>query len=378
MRKDERFNNILNECLDRIFKGETVEQCLRAYPEQAKELEPLLRTASVARIAASVQPRPEFKAEARRRFQASLIGMKVQQNERRAHSGNRRHWQWHSAWAISLVAVVIVVMGGASTVAASNGSMPGSRLYPVKLAAERVQLALTPGEMARTELNAKFADRRTEEIIYAASKGNAQEVQIVASRLNVNLSNITELAADNAHPGSKPAVEPATLKAPQAAVPSEKAPQPLKGPVAALPPEAKPDLPPAAAPPARARSAAPPAAPLAAALAAQSPENAATQDVKGLSSEKDVVTHSAKYEAMKKIVQDNFEKRSQKLEETLKNASPAVRPAIRQAIAQSDLEYERTLKNLEETDKSDNAGNSDNSNNSKEPTKNPGRQPKAD
>ena len=168
----------------------------------------------------------------------------------------------------------------------------------------------------------------------------------------------------------------------RASIPAEKAPQPLKGPVAAPPPGAKPGLPPAATPPAKARSAAPPAAPpaapLAAALAAQSPENATTQDVKGLPSVKDVVTHSAKYEAMKKIVQDNFEKRSQKLEETLKNASPAVRPAIRQAIAQSDLEYERTLKNLEETDKSDNAGNSDNSNNSKEPTKTPGRQPKAD
>ena len=294
----------------------------------------------------------------------------------------RWHWQWHSAWAISLVAVVIVVLGGASTLAASNDSMPGSRLYPVKLAAERVQLALTPGEMARTELNAKFADRRTEEIIYAASKGNAQEVQIVASRLNVNLSNITELAADNAHPGSKPAVEPTALKAPQATIPAEKAPQPLKGPVAAPPPGAKPGLPPAATPPAKARSAAPPAAPpaapLAAALAAQSPENATTQDVKGLPSEKDVVTHSAKYEAMKKIVQDNFEKRSQKLEETLKNASPAVRPAIRQAIAQSDLEYERTLKNLEETDKSGNAGNSDDSKNSKEPLKTPNRPPMPD
>jgi len=35
------FEDILNTCLDRItLKGDTIEQCLESYPEQAVELEP--------------------------------------------------------------------------------------------------------------------------------------------------------------------------------------------------------------------------------------------------------------------------------------------------------------------------------------------------
>ena len=75
MNQNEKFNDILNECLDRIFKGETVEQCLQDYPEQAKELEPLLRTAMAARVASTIQPRAEFKARARYEFQTALNDM---------------------------------------------------------------------------------------------------------------------------------------------------------------------------------------------------------------------------------------------------------------------------------------------------------------
>ena len=391
MRNENKFNNILNECLDRIFKGETVERCLRDYPEQAKELELLLKTALSARSAAGVQPRPEFKTEARRQFQAALVEMKVKHNEGKARAGYRWQWRWHSAWAISLTAVVIIVLGSVSTVAAAGGSMPGSKLYPVKLAAEQVQLALTPGKIAKAELNAKFADRRTEELVYAASKGNAQEVQIVASRLNVNLSNITELAASNSRSKSESVASSTNAKVNQNASPPEKAPQPLMGAappapavpvVPAAPPEAKPVPPPAPAAPGRARLPAEPGAPAAAALAAPFSENNSAQDNKGLQAEKTVEAHSAKYDTLKKIVDENFEKRIQKLEETLKNAAPEVRPAIKQAIAQSEVEYQRTLQNLEETDKQEHSSqandskNTDDSKNPKEPTKTPGRKTK--
>ena len=245
MRQEERFNNILNECLDRILKGETVEQCLLNYPEQAKELEPLLLTAKAARVISSVQPRPEFKAEARRQFQAALMEMKVNQNERKAHAGRRWQWRWQwrwqSGWAIALVVVVIVVLWGGGTVAAASGSMPDSGLYSVKLATEQVQLALAPGEIAKTQLNAKFADRRTEEIIYTAEKGNAQEVQVVASRLNTNLSNISGLAAGNSQHKSESNAEPAPVVAPQPVGQSKNAPQPMIGVTSAAPTVANPN-----------------------------------------------------------------------------------------------------------------------------------------
>ncbi|MCX6000055.1 MAG: hypothetical protein NTU41_10850, partial [Chloroflexi bacterium] len=69
----ERFDHILNDCVDRLLRGETVEQCLQHYPEQAEQLEPLLRTAAAAHAAsASVEPRPEFKAQVRYQALAAL------------------------------------------------------------------------------------------------------------------------------------------------------------------------------------------------------------------------------------------------------------------------------------------------------------------
>ncbi len=337
MRKEERFNNILNDCLDRILKGETVEQCLLNYPEQAKELEPLLQTAKAARVISSLQPRPEFKAEARRQFQAALIEKQVNQNQSKAHAGQRWQWRWQSGWAIALIVVVMVVLGGGGTVAAASGSMPDSGLYSVKLATEQVQLVLAPGEVAKTQLNAKFADRRTEEIIYTANKGNPQEVQTTVSRLNTNLSNISGLAAGNAQRQNESNAKPAPVVAPPISGQSKNAPQPMFGAASSASGSASPVAP---SPAADSRS------------AAQSTGN------------RDQV-YSTKNEKLRKIIQDNYDQRKQKLETALQNSSAGVRPAIRQAIAQSDLEYERALKNLEDNQQAQNSTTSGNSQNSR-------------
>ncbi|PKH47088.1 hypothetical protein KKB3_00176, partial [Dehalococcoides mccartyi] len=67
------FNNILNECLDRILiNGQDLESCLRLYPDQAVELAPLLKTAiGIERVAGRCTPSPVFKARARYEFMSA-------------------------------------------------------------------------------------------------------------------------------------------------------------------------------------------------------------------------------------------------------------------------------------------------------------------
>ena len=73
MKRGKEFDNILDECLERLLvEGEAVEQCLDSFPEDAAELEPLLRTAMVVNKAVAVQPDLEFKARARYQFQSLL------------------------------------------------------------------------------------------------------------------------------------------------------------------------------------------------------------------------------------------------------------------------------------------------------------------
>ena len=186
MEETKEFNNILDECLEQLLvRGETVEQCLASYPEQADELEPLLQTALATKKALAIQPRPEFRARARYQFGSALREVKP---KRRFFSLG-----WQPRWAMALSVVFITLLAGGGTVAAAGGSMPDSPLYPVKLATEQVWLTLTPSNMGRAELHAKLADRRVAEIIYMADKGDAQQVEVIAQRLDNHLVMVATL-----------------------------------------------------------------------------------------------------------------------------------------------------------------------------------------
>ena len=55
MSSGREFENIVNECLERLLvKGETLEQCLARYPEQAVALKPLLETALSTKRASAI------------------------------------------------------------------------------------------------------------------------------------------------------------------------------------------------------------------------------------------------------------------------------------------------------------------------------------
>ena len=188
MKETREFNNILDECLERLLvKGETVEQCLASYAEEADELGPLLQTALATKKALAIQPRPEFKA--RVRYQLSSAFQEVKPKRRFSFLS------WQPRWATAVAAVLILLLGGGSTVAAAGSSMPDDLLYPVKLATEQVQLALTFSNMGRAELCAELADRRVEEIIYMADKGDAQQVEVIAQRLDNHLVMIASLGS---------------------------------------------------------------------------------------------------------------------------------------------------------------------------------------
>ncbi len=68
-----RFEDTLDECVGRLLKGKSMEQCLVLYSGQAAQLGPLLRVAVTARKASSVvKPRAVFKTRSRYAIQSSL------------------------------------------------------------------------------------------------------------------------------------------------------------------------------------------------------------------------------------------------------------------------------------------------------------------
>lgn len=188
MKKSKEFDNILDECLERLLvNGETIEQCLASYPEQAAELEPLLQTALAAKNASAIQPRPEFKARARYEFRSALQEAKTKRG--------RRFFGWQPRWATAVVIVLILLLAGSGTVAAAGNSMPDGTLYPVKLATEQVRVRLTPSDIGKAQLYANFADKRVLEIARMAKEGKPELVERTAQRLDTHLVMIAFLVS---------------------------------------------------------------------------------------------------------------------------------------------------------------------------------------
>ena len=188
----DRFDDILSECSERLLRGESVEECLQRHPEQAAELEPLLRVAAAARKTSStVEPRPEFKARTRYEIQSRLHS-----KDRKAEAKRTSMVGWIPRWAVVTACLALVlVFAGTGTVAASIDSVPGDTLYSVKMATEQVQWKLTFSQKAKARLQARFAERRAWEMAQLAKKGRTGQLESLATRFSAHLARIERLAA---------------------------------------------------------------------------------------------------------------------------------------------------------------------------------------
>ena len=65
-------NKILDECIDRIISGESIESCLLDYPGSSEQLKPLLQAALQSKKAYTFVPGEETKMVAKRRFNAAI------------------------------------------------------------------------------------------------------------------------------------------------------------------------------------------------------------------------------------------------------------------------------------------------------------------
>ena len=85
--------------------------------------------------------------------------------------GFRRFWAGGWVWpqrlnaVLAAVLVVVLIVGGWGTVAASAQALPGDLLYPIKRADESLRLGLAPDEESRAQLRLDFSGRRIDEAI---------------------------------------------------------------------------------------------------------------------------------------------------------------------------------------------------------------------
>lgn len=193
--------NMLQQCVERLQAGESVEAILRDFPEDAARLAPLLQAVAVLR-----RQEPERMPEAART--AAL------QRMRAAFAGQspppRSSWIttiWgagqRTAFRLALMLLFVVTLGAG--VARAQSSLPGDTLYPVKRASEQVRLQLARSPASRAALFLDLAARRVDEAVRLQAEGrppDAASLRELAQDYDLALAALAQVA-----PAERPALQ---------------------------------------------------------------------------------------------------------------------------------------------------------------------------
>lgn len=178
LENDARFAELLDECSERVRRGEPLAACLGDYPSEYREelarLVPVgTRVSTLAR-----DPSPRFQAELEARLLSSDF-----ETAGRPHRGvlSRIADLIPAAGIARVVAIaaavlLVLVAGGFGVDRASAGSLPDSPLYQVKAAREQVQLALAGAPEAQVDVHAKQIAQRGTELDQAVKDGKTPKV----------------------------------------------------------------------------------------------------------------------------------------------------------------------------------------------------------
>ena len=109
-------------------------------------------------------PRPEPRDAFKRALRAQLMAQAPGALARRETAWSRFQVGWMRP-ALAVAAVLLIVMGGAGKAAAD--SLPGDLSYPLKRAAEQVQLALAIDDTTRIQVLAEQTDHRLADLATA-------------------------------------------------------------------------------------------------------------------------------------------------------------------------------------------------------------------
>lgn len=167
-------NDILDECVDAIKRKEkTVEECLRCNEDRRSELEPMLIASAILIENSGVVPDAKSKQETRdrllaavekKRWEAGIERMPLKEGtpgeKRRVRSATR----WRRTFKrITVITIAAALLSG-TTLAMAQESLPGSPLYPVKLAVEKVRIDLAKDKNTKSQLYLKAAQERISEL----------------------------------------------------------------------------------------------------------------------------------------------------------------------------------------------------------------------
>jgi hypothetical protein len=148
---NKELETILDICLSQIKDGESdVDECLALYPEQAVQLEPLLKAATKLSRGREVIPDPAYKARTR-----AKLSIYMQQNPQRKRV-SPLFWRF----AIGIATMLLAFLATGTSFAQS--ALPGDQLYDWKITSENVW-RMTSNDQLGVDIT--LSNRRVNELV---------------------------------------------------------------------------------------------------------------------------------------------------------------------------------------------------------------------
>ena len=197
----DNIEEILIQCIDDIKAGKTsLNECLNQYPAIRQELETLLHIAININEPLTTRPSAEFKISTKVKLMEEIHADQVRKREHRGLWPLAKPY-WLTGWSRAITTVVavllVIVISGTGVTYAAQSSLPGDKLYTVKLNTEQLQRVITIDDAAEVDLELKFASTRLDEI-EAILELPTEPVEVVASGFTLSFTRtyLEEMAPD--------------------------------------------------------------------------------------------------------------------------------------------------------------------------------------
>ena len=196
---------IVEDCIELLSHGWSLEECLERYPEEAAELEPILRNAISIRSDLAA----ELPVTTRLRMRSRVLAEWDRQHQ-------PRRWKLtlpsifpnlalfpkmslfpKGAFAAAIL-VLALALGGLGTNTAAANTVPGDILYPVKELREGVELWFARSPEAKVEMYTSLVKERVDEVkkMAARERADLDAISDALARMEGHLSALNTVVED--------------------------------------------------------------------------------------------------------------------------------------------------------------------------------------
>ncbi|MDA1189005.1 MAG: DUF5667 domain-containing protein [Chloroflexi bacterium] len=184
----QELQQILDDCIERLVSGESVEECLAAYPQHREELLPLLESAWRALNAAeSIAVNTSAKSRGLYRLNQAITESATAEKPRPSRINI---WRSRAAKPVGIGLAAMFLLVGLTSIAAvqSSDTVPGDEAYWIKTTKEKVLLWFPKSDADRAQMHARLAGERGNEMQVLMESGRFVEAERMLARVRYHLA----------------------------------------------------------------------------------------------------------------------------------------------------------------------------------------------